>query len=331
MSNITLNNTSNEFHDDNGAASQDTISHNMEITKSDEVQKKIINNTVGHNVNINLEDNRSLKGKKTVVSTENEFLAQYIYNSQGRNVYRRDFWVQYVGPQPEPLGAPLDYTPESRNRFVLLVFTLVFMMLLCTAGFNFGILLLPDASNAFRQLGFIIVIPALIIMVGMSYAMACSSCTRVPPCNFICLIITVLCMSVITAFFTTRYKTTTVLYAVLATTVVVVVCMCLACSSFDFTRYLLYVVVIAAAFGAIAMIVMLGMLITGTYIKPLHLVILIIGTLLQVVILTIDLQAILGGRSVELGEDDYALGAYMLYTSIIDIFIKMLQMIGMFE
>lgn len=37
---------------------------------------------------------------------------------------------------------------------------------------------------------------------------------------------------------------------------------------------------------------------------------------------------ILGGRTVELSEDDYALGAFMLYTSIVDIFLKLVQILG---
>lgn len=41
-----------------------------------------------------------------------------------------------------------------------------------------------------------------------------------------------------------------------------------------------------------------------------------------------ELQLILGGKTVSLSEDDYALGAFMLYTSIVDIFLKFLQLLG---
>lgn len=47
--------------------------------------------------------------------------------------------------------------------------------------------------------------------------------------------------------------------------------------------------------------------------------------------MVIDLQMILGGKSIELGEDDYALAAFMLYTSIVDIFIKMVQILGILD
>lgn len=42
-----------------------------------------------------------------------------------------------------------------------------------------------------------------------------------------------------------------------------------------------------------------------------------------------ELQMVLGGKAVELGEDDYALGAYLLYTSIIDVFLKIVQLLGL--
>ncbi|CAG4968730.1 unnamed protein product [Parnassius apollo] len=100
---------------------------------------------------------------------------------------------------------------------------------------------------------------------------------------------------------------------------------------FDFTSWMLYVVVIATAFSVLAMIVLLTMLFTGTVMKPVIIVILIVGTLIEVITLTIELQTVIGGKSIELAEDDYALGAYMIYTSIITIFLKLVQLIGLIE
>lgn len=47
--------------------------------------------------------------------------------------------------------------------------------------------------------------------------------------------------------------------------------------------------------------------------------------------LVMELQMILGGKAIELSEDDYALGAYLLYTCIIDIFLKYVQIMGFFD
>ncbi|XP_072946358.1 uncharacterized protein [Epargyreus clarus] len=135
-------------------------------------------------------------------------------------------------------------------------------------------------------------------------------------------------MSVLAAKVSAHYRTEIVLYATIATAAVVFVCILLACSSFDFTSWMLYVVVIATAFSVVAMIVLVTMMITGSVMKPLLIVILIVGTVIEVVMMIIELQMILGGRSIELSEDDYALGAFMMYTSIMSLFLKLVQLIG---
>lgn len=48
-------------------------------------------------------------------------------------------------------------------------------------------------------------------------------------------------------------------------------------------------------------------------------------------VLVIELQMVLGGKTIELADDDYALAAFMLYTSIVDVFIKMVQILGLME
>lgn len=45
--------------------------------------------------------------------------------------------------------------------------------------------------------------------------------------------------------------------------------------------------------------------------------------------LTMNLQMVLGGRTIEICEEDYALAAFLIYTSILDIFLKMMQIIGL--
>lgn len=40
---------------------------------------------------------------------------------------------------------------------------------------------------------------------------------------------------------------------------------------------------------------------------------------------------ILGGKAVEISEYDYALGAFLLYTSIMQLFLNILQIIGEIE
>ncbi|CAK1547700.1 unnamed protein product [Leptosia nina] len=116
-------------------------------------------------------------------------------------------------------------------------------------------------------------------MLMLNYMMFCSECARHPPCNFICLVLTVIGMSILVAAITCRIRTNLIFYAFIATAAVVFVCVLLACSS----------------------------------------------------ILIIELQTILGGRTVEIGESDYAIAAFMLYTSIIDLFLKIVQMLNLFD
>ncbi|OWR43322.1 hypothetical protein KGM_208160 [Danaus plexippus plexippus] len=143
--------------------------------------------------------------------------------------------------------------------------------------------------------------------------------------------IDVVAMSNLVAAVTVRYKTQIVIMAVIATAIIVALCVLLACTSFDFTQWYIYVVIIAMVFAGISIVCSITMLGMGMKIKPLQLVLLCVGTLLQAVILIMELQMILGGRSIEISEDDYALGAYMLYTSIIEIFLHMVQIMGILD
>nr|XP_026497715.1 uncharacterized protein LOC113401860 [Vanessa tameamea] len=209
-------------------------------------------------------------------------------------------------------GAPMDYDPQSRNYFVKFVFTILMVMLLITAAIG-------------------IYINATIALVAMNYVMACSACSRVPPCNFISLFIVVLAMSNLVGAITCRYRTHILIFALLATVVTVAVCILLASSNFDFTKWYLYVVAIAVAFVAISMMVSIAMLVMQIRYKPLQIVLLFVAGMINVVILIMELQMILGGRAIEMGEDDYALAAYLLYSSIVDIFLKIVQIMGLFD
>ncbi|KAL4713652.1 hypothetical protein ACJJTC_004183 [Scirpophaga incertulas] len=312
-----------KFEDDVTNADTDTVVININRSGGDEMQKE---KSQSSEIEMGPKENKYSQENRVKL---NEFLTSYKYFQGQKNI-----WVQYMtGQNADPAftsGEPLQYD-NSRNGFILTVFTLVFIMLMLTATFNFMVLVVPSINHFFRVGGLLVVMPAIICMIALNYAMACSPCTRRPPMNFICLLIAVVCMSVITAHFTRKYQTTTIMLAVIATSIVVFICMMLACTSFDFTKFMLYIVVGAAAISAVFLVISLGMLVTKTYIKPLHIAMLLLGTLVQSVLLVMELQMILGGRTVELGEEDYAFGAYLLYTSIIDLFIKILQLTGMMD
>jgi protein lifeguard len=51
-------------------------------------------------------------------------------------------------------------------------------------------------------------------------------------------------------------------------------------------------------------------------------------TIIYSIYLVIDTQLILGGKNKELTLDDYVLGSVIIYTDIISLFLKILQIIG---
>ncbi|CAG9568641.1 unnamed protein product [Danaus chrysippus] len=228
-------------------------------------------------------------------------------------------------------GSPMDYDPASRNYFVKFVFMVLLIMLLITAGFAVMVLVTPGLKEFYLRAGLFMMIISMGILIAMNYVMVCSACARVPPCNFICLVIVLVAMSNLVAAITVRYKTHIVVMAFVATAITVGLCILLACTKFDFTQWYIYIVVIAMVFAAVAMVASIAMMVLHVKLKPLMLVLLIVGTLIQVIVLIMELQMILGGRSIEIGEDDYALAAYMLYTSIVDIFLHLVQIFGMLD
>ncbi|XP_013138387.1 PREDICTED: protein lifeguard 3-like [Papilio polytes] len=257
-------------------------------------------------------------------------------NQKSKAFDEKVYVVAYNSVQPQRIqraggiGPPLYYDP-ARNDFVKLVLILVLIMLLITAGF----LAMVNASDEWRDMfvssGTTLPMFALLLLMCVNYAFICSACARYPPCNFVCLLLAVVAMTILASFITSHYRTEIVLYATIATAAVVFVCVILAFTSFDFTAWILYVIVVSVALSVIIMIVVLMMLITGQTMKPVVLVLLIVATLVQAIMLTIELQSVLGGRSVELSENDYALGAFMIYTSIISIFLKIVQILGILD
>ncbi|KAJ8708684.1 hypothetical protein PYW08_010066 [Mythimna loreyi] len=233
--------------------------------------------------------------------------------------------------EAQSAGELLEYDPKERNSFVRLVMGLVFLMLALTAGFVAYVYTTPNLAIWFLRSTYEVLIPALVLILISYYCLVCSPCGRVCPGNMICLIFTVVGYSLIAALITCRYRTQIILYAFIATAAMVLVCLLLACSSFDFTSYALYIIGIAVAFSVIACLIYIGSAITGTMMKPVHIGLLLVGTLIQVVVLIMELQMVLGGRAIEISETDYALAAWMLYTSIIDIFLKMVQLLGLFD
>ncbi|KAJ8708340.1 hypothetical protein PYW07_010465 [Mythimna separata] len=239
--------------------------------------------------------------------------------------YPTDYWVQYQD------SSPLDYSPD-RNGFIAKVFSIVLFMLLITAAFVGFV----RSSEAMMELfvdsgvGSLLMLAGVAGMTILSCLLMCCPYMRLFPCTLIMLIVAVVCMSLITAYITAYHKTEIIVYALITTAVTVLACLLLALTSFDFTKFLLYVFVVGIAFSVLSFLVFFASFALGIWYKPLHLALLFCGTILNVIMLIMELQMIIGGKAVSLNEDEYMFGAYMLYTSIVDLFLKMVQLFGLF-
>ncbi|XP_063387102.1 uncharacterized protein LOC134673091 [Cydia fagiglandana] len=209
-------------------------------------------------------------------------------------------------------GSPLDYSENKadRNVFVRKVMLILLVMLMFTTAFMLVVIL-------------------VIVLMVMSCVMPTASCARKSPSNYVCLVIVVILESLVTGAVTARYRTEIVLLAFIATLAVVALCVVLAYTKFDFTKWILYVIAISVTLSVLMLIVVIMMLVFHVRLKPLMLGLTFLMTLVNVVMFIIELQMVLGGKSVELDEEDYALGAFMLYTSIIQLFINILIMARM--
>ncbi|XP_063834254.1 protein lifeguard 2-like isoform X2 [Ostrinia nubilalis] len=197
------------------------------------------------------------------------------------------------------------YRPGTLTVFIQCIMLMTFTMFMFT-----GILV-----------GYIMI---TFIFLFIDYGFVCTDCSRRVPCNFYFLCLTVVSLSVIIATVSALCDSSVLLCTILAVAVTVLIAVFLTFTKTDFSSPFMYAVMLVTAFFAVILIAVI-LIATKTYVNPLWLLGVIIATFIQVTMLTMQLQTILGGRTIELKEDDYAIASFMLYASVIDVFLKMLQ------
>ena len=95
-------------------------------------------------------------------------------------------------------------------------------------------------------------------------------------------------------------------------------------TKFDYTKLLPGMFVILLVWF-LAMII--GSLVFGRF-GHLYSILAAIGCTIFIIYLAIDIKLITGGGRYELSEDDYVLGAIVIYIDIINIFLHVLQFLG---
>lgn len=212
-----------------------------------------------------------------------------------------------------------------RQAFVSKVYSILTVQLVFTSILIGAFVLNPDVKLHFARsqgwmfLGFAIFIVTYLILVCVE------SARRSTPLNFILLSILTLGYGLVAAITSCRYDTKIVMFAFIATGISCFLIAAFARSTkFDMTNCGTTLCLLGLAHMLIGTIMVLILVPLG-YANVASLVLSIGGALLASLYLIFDLQLIMGGRKCELSPEEYILGAIMLYTDIIQIFIYLLE------
>lgn len=212
-----------------------------------------------------------------------------------------------------------------RQAFVSKVYSILTVQLVFTSVIIGLFVLNPDTKLYFAKsqgwmfLGFGIFFISYLILVCIE------SARRSTPCNFILLSILTLGYAIVAAVTSCRYDTRVVLFAFVATGVsCFLIALFARTTSFDMTNCGTTLCLLGLAHLVIGTIMVLVLVPMG-YASAASLILAISGALLASLYLIFDLQLIMGGRKCELSPEEYILGAIMLYTDIIQIFLYLLE------
>ena len=153
--------------------------------------------------------------------------------------------------------------------------------------------------------------------------LCCRSLSRSVPTNYILLTIFTLCEAYIVSFIAARFSPQIVMVAAFATagmTIGITVYAFTTKSDFTIFGPFLFVIGFTFAFASLFFVVVSG--------RAMHVVWCILGVILFSFYLLFDTQLIMGGKRYAIEIDDYIVGAIILYTDIITIFIYLLQIFG---
>ncbi|CAB3226027.1 unnamed protein product [Arctia plantaginis] len=219
----------------------------------------------------------------------------------------------------------VDY--HSRNSFIKLVMQIVLVMLFTTAAWLMFVFMVPDLFNLFRNPPLFLVLFSVGGVLGVYTLMLCVHSARKPPYNYAVLVFSVIFTSLMASIITCRYRTVILIYAFISTSIIVLVCVLLSYTSFDFTSFWLYFVVLSVGFSVIVMSIVISMVLADVYLKAVHILLLCITVGIQSMGLVMELQMILGNKSIEIDETDYILAAFMIYTSVMKMFMNIAQIL----
>ncbi|XP_046827818.1 protein lifeguard 3-like isoform X1 [Vespa crabro] len=217
-----------------------------------------------------------------------------------------------------------------RRNFIRKIFCILGMQFLFTTAVVAFFMFVPVAQE-FMLVNWFLWLIALIIFMVTYCAIAFSDCARrQTPNNYICLCLLTMAMSYLAAFASVFYTVEVVLIALGMTTIVTITISFIATfTKFDLTMRTGLITIIGLV-GIIALFVMV-MVSIFMYIKTLHIIMAIIGTLLVSMYLFFDVQTIMGGRRIELNPNEVVYATTQIYVDIILLYQYILMLLGLFQ
>ena len=212
---------------------------------------------------------------------------------------------------------------KVRQAFMAKVLTLVFLQLAVTIGMACLFFYLEPLKLYVRQNAWPFY-ASWALSFGTLIALSCSEkVRRVHPYNITALGVFTLVFSFQIAAITSYYDTKAVISAFIVTAAIVLGCAALAFSKIDVTKWYSMLSMVTLAFLVVSLI--------GVFFVGRNWTILLIsffGAILFSAWLVIDLQMIMGGKSLQLTPDDWVFASISIYLDIVQIFLYILQIMG---
>lgn len=235
----------------------------------------------------------------------------------------------HSGPQPdndtEAFSAAGFDDHHVRQRFIKKVTGILGIQLLLT----FGLVLLTAGSGAFQAGAGLYAMPLVwTSMIGSMVLLfgamcCCQPMLRKTPHNFIFLTVWTLMEAHLISFITLQYKLEIIIQAMGITAGIVLSVSCLVWfTPFDFSKML---PIMGIVLWGWVLTVFVTRLVGVQWNMTLYCG---IGVTIFTIFLAIDLKLVMGGGKYSLSEDDYVMGAIIIYLDIINIFLYVLQFLN---
>ena len=216
------------------------------------------------------------------------------------------------------------YDQEDRRNFVRKVYGILATQLLITSIVTYYPVKNFEARLWMHE-HWGLMLAAMIGSVAICCTMICCiNLTRTVPVNYILMLGFTLCEAYMVAGVASRYSPEIVMQAASMVALMTLALTLFACfTSYDFVLIGPVLVLI------LSMAVMMSMIFMFVFaFEKLHAFYCTLGVVFYSIYLVMDTQLIMGGKRYEVEIDDYILGAIILYTDIIMLFLYLLQLLG---